>query len=119
MRSSLLLSILLCTIFFACKKPNSDLSDASTWEEFKTPSLSNVSVYDTLPKKVFQYASVHQLNGIRAAYASGKSTTYFEFEGEASSFLRAISTLPFSPSEISDTFCRKIEDPFSLSGKRL
>jgi hypothetical protein len=119
MRSSLFLSILLCIIFFACNKPNSYLSDASTWEEFRTPSLSNVSVYDTLPKKVFQYASVHQLNGVKAAYSSGRSTTYFELEGEASSFLRAISTLPFSPTEISDTFCRKIEDPFSLSGKQL
>jgi hypothetical protein len=119
MRSSLLLSVLLCIIFFACKKPSSYVGDASTWNEFKTPTLSNVSVYDTLPKKVFQYTSVHQLSGIKASYASGRSTTYFEYEGEPSSFLRAISTLPFSPTEISDTFCRKIDEPFSLSGKRL
>jgi hypothetical protein len=93
--------------------------DASKWEEFKAPLLTNVSVYDTLPKKVFQLASVHQLNGIKAAYSSGKSTTYFELEGEASTFLRAISTLPFNPTERSDTFCRRLEQPFSLSGKQV
>jgi hypothetical protein len=119
MRISLLLSVIVAVSFLSCNKPSAYYNDPSTLDEFKFATLSNVSVYDTLPKKAFNYVSLHQLNGIKALYPSGKSTTYFEYEGEASSFLRAISTLPFKASEVSDTFCRKIEQPFSLSGKQL
>src|SRR5688572_1886075 len=119
MRISLFISVLVVFGLLSCERPPAYLNDTSTWDEFKTPTLSNVSVYDTLPKKIFQYVAINQLNGIKAAYSSGRSTIYFEFEGDPSSFLRAISTLPFTKTDVSDTFCRKIDKPFSLRGKRL
>jgi hypothetical protein len=115
LRSGLIFPVLLIASAFSCKKPK---ETASGWKEYQSPVIEKVSLLDSLSSKALQNLNIKEINGVRVIYKSGKSASYFEYEADACALLKVINTLPFKRTNaITDTVCRAMEIPFSLSGK--
>jgi len=111
---------LFIVALFACERP-ADTTYASEWNESEKPTMYAVSLYDTLPAKLISGIAIHEIHGIKASYASGRSTCYFEYDANAKDILQAISRLPFKRLDmaVADTLVREPDTTFSLGGKRL
>jgi hypothetical protein len=102
---------------FACQKPVETID--STWTEYAKPFITNASIYDTLPVAKHRL-SIKENKGVKVVYASGKSTSYFEYETDPKKLITIISALPFEKGNaLNDTLCRKVEHTFSLSAKNV
>ena len=116
----ILFPIAIMMLRAACERPTKAINntDIYGWDEYKNPVITRTSLYDTLPKKFTSELNMASINGIKATYPSGKYTAYFEYKADPEKVLNAIGTLPFKKSDaVSDTTCRALPIPFSLSGK--
>jgi hypothetical protein len=112
-----ILPVLLILSIFACEKPkyNSYLPD-----EFANPQITQATLLDTVSEKLLSNLTIQELKGVKATYVTGRYTCYFEYNANQHDILKVINTLPFNiNTRLSDTLCRKIDEPFSLSGKRI
>jgi hypothetical protein len=118
MRTSLLFATLLLLSFFSCTKPTALLQD-NVQEDYKSPTLSHISIYDTIPGKFLNGVSIKEYNGVKALHQSGRYTCYFQYDANAEAILRVVGSLPFRKTDFADSLCRKIERTFSLTGKTI
>jgi hypothetical protein len=114
----LLFPLALVALFFACKKPSALLNENEGWQDYRVAVIINVSVYDTLPKKMLDQLEIKSIAGMRATYQSGKFTTYLSYETpDHNKLLTAMQAIPFRISDVADTLCRDMDRLFSLNGK--
>jgi hypothetical protein len=118
MRTALLFTALLLLAFTACRK-NADYEALldSSYEDI--PLITTVSLHDTLPKSALTGLQFRELHGIKVEHASGDTISYFAYETDAVVLLRRISALPFRRGQHADTLCRRMPQPFSISGLKL
>jgi hypothetical protein len=103
---------------FACQKPVEPVN--FTWIEYAKPFISKATIYDSLPGLKNNTLYIKELKGVKVTYASGKTASYFEYEADAKKLIRTISALPFQKGNaVNDTLCRKTENTFSLSAKKV
>ena len=121
MKTALTFVALLLLAFTGCKK-NTDyqaLLDNADADNIPV-IITTVSVYDTLPRNALVQLDLFQTHGVKVEHATGRYTCYFAYEtGSAAELLRRISALPFRRGQPADTLCRKMTQPFSLSGQKL
>jgi len=117
MKSFILPALLILSIF-ACEKPR---DTSYLLNEYDQPEITNVTLRDTLPKNdVLSNLFIEESKGVKAIYKSGRYTCYFEYKANQQDILKIINTLPFDiNTRLSDTQCRKMNQDFSLNGKRI
>jgi hypothetical protein len=118
MKTALAFIAALCIAFTGCKKDR-DYEALLDTPHHEIPLITQVSIYDTLPKNALQHLPLRQLQGVKAEYATGRYTCYFAYETDAPELLRRISALPFRRGQHADTLCRRMDHPFSLTGQKL
>ncbi|MBL7856536.1 MAG: hypothetical protein JNM57_02515 [Cyclobacteriaceae bacterium] len=103
----------------ACSSPATKVNALSSEEE-NTPVIAPISLYDTIPGKYISNLVLTEINGTKVSYTSGRSTCYFSYKANPAEVLRMVASLPFKPDHtLSDTLSRKMNFPFSLSGKKI
>lgn len=120
MRKSLLLAVAIVGVFWSCQRNTmTDVEQDNVWEDYKSPTFKHISLYDTLPKKAVDYLSAIEINGVRATYQSGRSTSYLEYKADPMRVLFAVQSIPFAMHEGGDTMCRDMDQNFTLNGQRV
>lgn len=120
MKRSLLLALAVISAFWSCQRNTGvEVEQDNVWQDYKSPTFKHISLYDTLPKKAVDYLNAVEINGVRAFYASGKHTSYLEYEADPMRVLFAVQSIPFAMHEGGDTLCRDMGQPFALSGQRV
>lgn len=121
MRTALTFIALLLLAFTSCKKDTDYQAQLDIAHADNIPvAITTVSVYDTLPKNALAQLDLLQTHGVKVTHAAGRYTCYFAYKTDAAvELLRRISALPFRRGQSADTLCRKMEQPFSLSGQKL
>jgi hypothetical protein len=119
MKIALLFPLSLIVAIAACKRPTAAINQTGIWDEASAPSIDKTSLWDTIPARFIANVNIKEVNGVKASYTSGRSTSYHEYEvSSVEKLLVSISSLPFkNTNAINDTTCRAINTVFSLSGK--
>jgi hypothetical protein len=118
MRIAFIFPLLLIASAFACSKHKSKIS--TEWNEYASPRIENVRLYDSIPALAKHHLAIKELHGIKVNYISGRSASYFEYEADAEKLIKTLGALPFLKSnEVSDTLCREMQHSFSLSGNKV
>lgn len=116
MRAFILPGLLILSIF-ACEKPK---NTSYFPDEYANPQITRMTLRDTLSAKSLSNLYIQELKGVKVSYASGRYTCYFEYNANQQDILKVINTLPFDiNTRLSDTLCRKMDEEFSLNGKRI
>jgi hypothetical protein len=120
MKPGLIFPLLLIASAFACQKPEGVNQNSVVWTEYSHPQITAANVYDTLPALIKHDMKIAQMKGIKVSYSSGADVSYFEYKADAKKLIDVVGMLPFKKCNIvSDTLCRRIDIPFSLSGSKI
>lgn len=107
MNSILVIPFLVLFSLASCKR--ADQYGTRTTLELLPPLVVRTALADTLPDRAMQNLRLENVQGIKVKYATGRYTSYFDYEADRSTVLSTIGKLPFSKhAQLADTTCRRI-----------
>jgi hypothetical protein len=107
MNSILVVPFLVLFSLASCKRE--DPYGSRTTHDLLPPLVVRTALADTLPERAIRNLGLENVQGIKVKYATGRYTSYFDYEADRRILLDTIGTLPFyTNARVADTLCRRI-----------